>query len=487
MSTSDDFPSVAERSSAVSLRRGIGFVLGTLVLPGSVQLFAGNKKVGRWALRVWGACVALVLGLLLLALVNRGAAIGIVASGTFLQLLQPVLVVLAIGWAILFVDAWRLARPMSMQRAHRIGFGVTALGTAMALAWGGFAVGNLVGEQGSILSSVLGGGGSSKQHDGRYNILLLGGDAGADRVGLRPDSITVASVDADTGRTVLFGLPRNLEDVPFPESNPLHALYPDGYTCDDHSCLLNAVYTLANDHKDLFPGVEDPGLQTTREVVQEILGLNINYYAMIDMAGFRSLLDAVGGITLDINKRVPIGGGTSPITGWIETGQGVHLDGYHALWFARSREGSTDYERMLRQKCVMNAMLNQLTPATVLTKFTELSAASGEIVRTDVPSKDVDRLMTLALKAKSQKISSVSFAPPLIYPGNPKFDVIRQKVIDTIKTSEAKDAASAAKATAKATSTATTKATASATKTPSSDNGTPIPTIDDLGVVCSAG
>ena len=84
-------------------------------------------------------------------------------------------------------------------------------------------------------------------------------------------------------------------------------------------------------------------------------------------------------------------------------------------------------------------------------------------------------------------ISSVSFAPPLFYPGNPKFDVIRQKVIDTIKTSEAKDAASAAKATAKATSTATTKATASATKTPSSDNGTPIPTIDDLGVVCSAG
>ncbi|HSN44684.1 MAG TPA: LCP family protein, partial [Propionibacteriaceae bacterium] len=418
MSTPDAFPSVAERSSAVGLRRGIGFLLGTLLVPGSVQVFAGNRRVGIWALRIWGAVVALIVGFVILTLVNRGAAIGIIASGTFLRLLQPLLIVLGAGWAALFVDAWRLARPMSMQRNHRIVFAVTALGTASALAWGAIAVGGVVGAQGTILSSVLGGGGSNAQNDGRYNILLLGGDAGDGRVGLRPDSITVASVDADTGRTVLFGLPRNLEDVPFPESNPLHALYPNGYTCEDHSCMLNAVYTLAHDHKDLFPGVEDPGLTTTREVVETILGLRINYYAMVDMEGFQALIDAVGGITLDINKRVPIGGGTSPIKGWIEPGKGVKLDGYRALWFARSRQGSTDYERMLRQKCVMNAMLKQLTPVTVLRKFSDLAAAGGRIVQTDVPSKDVNMLMELALKAKDQKISSVSFAPPLVYPGN---------------------------------------------------------------------
>ncbi|MEZ5160411.1 MAG: hypothetical protein R2709_06455 [Marmoricola sp.] len=52
-------------------------------------------------------------------------------------------------------------------------------------------------------------------HDGRFNILLLGGDSGSDRWGLRADSITVASIDAETGHTVLFGLPRNMLNFPF--------------------------------------------------------------------------------------------------------------------------------------------------------------------------------------------------------------------------------------------------------------------------------
>ena len=65
--------------------------------------------------------------------------------------------------------------------------------------------------------------------DGRYNILLLGGDAGPDRDGLRPDSISVVSVDAETGQAVTIGLPRNLESVPFAEGSPLADAYPEGY------------------------------------------------------------------------------------------------------------------------------------------------------------------------------------------------------------------------------------------------------------------
>ena len=83
---------------------------------------------------------------------------------------------------------------------------------------GGFiAVASMVSAQHDLTTTVFGGGGDQVAKQGRYNVLLLGGDAGRDRVGLRPDSMTVASVDAETGRTVLISLPRNLQAVPFPQ------------------------------------------------------------------------------------------------------------------------------------------------------------------------------------------------------------------------------------------------------------------------------
>ncbi len=63
-------------------------------------------------------------------------------------------------------------------------------------------------------------------------MLLLGGDSGPDRSGLRPDSLTVASIDKDTGRTVLVGLPRNLQDVPFPKGSVMRKEFPDGFDCE---------------------------------------------------------------------------------------------------------------------------------------------------------------------------------------------------------------------------------------------------------------
>ncbi|MPN12658.1 Transcriptional regulator LytR [bioreactor metagenome] len=157
---------------------------------------------------------------------------------------------------------------------------------------------------------------------------------------------------------------------------------------------------------------------------------------MVDMAGFQGLIDALGGITLDIRKDVPMGGGTSPILGWIRAGDAVHLDGLHALWFARSREGSSDFERMQRQKCVMTAVLHQADPVTVVAKFDALAAAGGNILTTDMPRSDIGRLTDLALKARTVPISSISFVPPLIFPGNPKYDVLRATVKEHLDKAE---------------------------------------------------
>ena len=91
-------------------------------------------------------------------------------------------------------------------------------------------------------------------------------------------------------------------------------------------------------------------------------GLKINYWVLIDLKGFESLVNSVGGITMDVYRRVPIGGGSTKIYGYVRAGKNRHLDGREALWFARSRSDSSDYDRILRQKCVMRAMLNQLDP-----------------------------------------------------------------------------------------------------------------------------
>ncbi len=83
---------------------------------------------------------------------------------------------------------------------------------------------------------------------------------------------------------------------------------------------------------------------------------------MVNLQGFRSMVQAVGGLKLNVRDRIPIGGVGGPVTGYIEPGV-QRLNGFETLWFARSRESADDYSRMARQKCVMNAMLQQLSPA----------------------------------------------------------------------------------------------------------------------------
>ncbi len=433
-------PALVERAGdRVKLRRGLTFLGMTMILPGSAQLAAGNKRIGRFALRAWAVIWGLIALSVLLAVVWRKLAIIIFTADPVLRVVQVLLIVIGIGWALLLIDAWRLSRPPELARRHRLGFAIAHLVLIAAVCGALFASASIVASQRTLIAAVFGGGGETQAQAGRINVLLLGGDAGKSRVGLRPDSLTVASIDAETGRTVLFSLPRNLEDVPFPQGSPMRQEFPKGFGCPDHSCMLNAVYTYASDHPNLYPGVKDPGVQATKEAVEGATGLKINYYAMVDLKGFEALIDAVGGITLDVRKRVPIGGGTSRIFGWIEKGDDQHLDGYHALWFARSREGASDYERMARQKCVMNAMLNQLEPMTVLTKFNQIAKAGEEIVASDVPTSEIDKLIDLALKAKARPVASVSFVPPLVHSGNPDFGVIRTTVQNRIAVAENAD------------------------------------------------
>ena len=478
-------------SERVKLRRALTFLGMTLVLPGSAQLSAGNKRVGRIALRTWAVLWGLLLCTGLLALVWRSGAVSLFTAPLTLRVVQIGLIVLGIGWGLLLLDAWRIARPPELARRHRPLFALLSLVLVGLVVGGMIAASSVVSAQRDLVSTVFAGGGQKEAIAGRYNILLMGGDAGSDRVGLRPDSMTVASVDAATGRTVLISLPRNLEDVPFPDSSPLHKRFPSGYGCPDHSCMLNAVYTYAMGNQDLYPGVRNPGAQATAEAIEGATGLKINYWALIDLKGFEALVDAVGGITVDVNRDIPIGGGHAKLYGWVKKGKNQHLNGYEALWFARSRSDSSDYDRMARQKCVMSAMLQQLDPVTVLTNFNKIAAAGKEIVATDIPTNRVDTMLDLAMKAKAKPISTIAFVPPTVYPGDPNFDKIHRMVADEISASEAKDNPSAAPATPAAGSAApsgSASGSTSATPKPSSQSTkkTTASNASDVGAVCAA-
>jgi LCP family protein required for cell wall assembly len=254
---------------------------------------------------------------------------------------------------------------------------------------------------------------------------------------------------------------------------------PEGWSCGDN-CLLNAIYTWGTQHRSLFPGAADPGAEAMKEAVEGITGLHVNYYVLIDLKGFSSLIDAMGGIRVTVNAPVPIGGGTSKVSGYIKPGTQL-LDGYHALWFARSRHGASDYARMARQRCVMDAMLHQLDPGTVLAKFQDIAAAGKQVVSTDIPAGQLGTFLDLAAKAKSEKISSVQFVPPLINPARPDFSVVRAKVSAAVDASENPPASSTSSAPRKGTPSASSPRASSA---PSSASAGPDAEANDISAVC---
>jgi anionic cell wall polymer biosynthesis LytR-Cps2A-Psr (LCP) family protein len=90
---------------------------------------------------------------------------------------------------------------------------------------------------------------------------------------------------------------------------------------------------------------------------------------------------------------------------------------------------------MARQKCVMNAMLHQVSPETVLTNFEKIAKASSQMISTDIPATEVDRFMGLALKAKSQPVATLSLVPPMVDTAHPDIAMIQRKVAAAIAAS----------------------------------------------------
>ncbi|MCW2718058.1 MAG: hypothetical protein JWR81_1880 [Pseudonocardia sp.] len=441
------------------LGRALLTTAAATVLPGSGHLLLHRRRTGSLIVAAFlllvGAAVAVALTvgrsrLLALALSTRvllGITIGCVAVGLL--------------WIAVIVRTYLIARPRPVGTGRRVlGAVSVAMLCVIVAAPLGFAA-DLAESQRTMVNTLFptgattgpgGTAGTDVPLPPRINILLFGSDAGSDRTGTRSDSMMVASVDTITSRAVVFGLPRNIEQAPFPPGSAMAAKFPDGFF--DPSAplsgdyLLNAEYTYGTDHPELAPAgpTTDPGLNLLMSSVGEMLGLPINYYTKIDMAGFAAIIDAVGGVTIDVGPvPLPIGGvlpdGTHVApSGYVPAGV-QHLDGNQALWYARSRRDSDDYSRMSRQRCLIHTVLEQKSATDLLTHFQAVAAATANSVSTNIPQSFLPSLAALAGDVQNLHLDSVAFDPSLpdphqpdgwFDPSHPDFGYIRQIVASAL-------------------------------------------------------
>ncbi len=304
------------------------------------------------------------------------------------------------------------------------------------------------------LGSLLG-----SDYDGlsRITILLVGGDGGPGRSGNRTDSIMVATFDTETGKSAVFGIPRNMTQVPLPEEwstafvDLEKQLTPweerkkwtdddgDGEPDQFESChcfpdQINAIYPFTRKWVDTYPDEVDPGLAALRDTLQIMLGLEIDYYAMVNMSGFVRLVDALGGVRAYVTSHVQTE--VSPARegeDWIEISLNPgwqRLNGHEALAYVRERRSVSDYTRMKRQRCLLKAVAARLTPATVVTRFSAISRAVGSSVRTDIPIELLPSLLRRGSSLELNDIATIGFVPPFYTPivddrGKPTPDLLR--------------------------------------------------------------
>ncbi|WP_241978418.1 LCP family protein [Cryobacterium sp. Hz9] len=423
-------------------RRAWWLVVLNIFIPGSAQVLAGSRALGRFGLRATLCFLALVVVTGAAYAMNPEMLLTVASNSIGLWIIAAVMVFYAAVWVVLTVDTIRLVRLVKARpRARPFIAGLASVVLAAVVGVAGYGA-SAATTASDFLSSVFAAGPSEPAVDGRYNILLLGGDAGADRKGMRPDSMSVVSIDAATGQADIIGLPRDLEEVPFPADSPLNAVYPDGYgnRCAVDVCMLNSIYTeVALKSPDMYLNAladnSAPGIEGMRDAASGITGLTIQYYVLIDMQGFSDLIDSLGGVDITVTDRVPLGGdeALNGVAEWFEPGK-QHMDGYHATWYARSRHGTSDYDRMARQRILQDALLQQFNPANVLTKFQGVAQAGQQVVKTDVPQGMLGYFTHLAGKTRNLPVGTVELVPDNgVDPQNPDYDSIRSLIATALR------------------------------------------------------
>jgi polyisoprenyl-teichoic acid--peptidoglycan teichoic acid transferase len=401
------------------------------LIPGAGQLYLGHCRRGL---------VLLGLGLLplvfagTLVLRGGGSMVALVLRPSFLGSLLVVNGLLAAFRLFAVFDAYHLERDARATRLPawaRVPLAATlALGLAAITVAPHAIVGYYNAQAYQTVNAIFGGGAdlagqlpgwpdakanasprkAATPKPGRFNVLLLGGDAGAGRVGLRTDTMIVASVDPASRRVALISLPRNLTRV------PLVGKARDAFPCHCFPDLLNGLYRYAESNPRYFPEGPDHGAMAVTRTVEHLIRLKIDYYALVDLEGFVDVVNALGGVTVRVTEHVkdrvsaPEGGQPAPS---VDVGPGrYHFDGRRALAYVRSRSADDDYHRMRRQRCLLAGLAGQANLSNVLRALPRLMRVARHSVATNIPREELPRLAAIATQMHGAQVTTLGLGPP---------------------------------------------------------------------------
>lgn len=242
----------------------------------------------------------------------------------------------------------------------------------------------------------------------RLNILLLGGDFGVGRTGVRTDTMITVSIDPESGEVAMFSVPRNWTYAPLPEGMGI-------WDCNCYPELMNELWVMGEQYPDAFPGPGTPSENAVKGINSAFLGIPIHYYALVNLDGFVDIIDSIGGVDIYVPELVvdedyPHEDGTVER---IEIQPGdQHLDGHLALAYARTRHQDSDYFRMNRQRCVLEAVLDQAEPTDLILNFQTIADVIKRSVQTDIPLDALPELVKLLPDIDRDEILSIAFIPP---------------------------------------------------------------------------
>lgn len=486
-------------------RSVLGFtVLGTLV-PGLGLIVAGWRRTGAVVL---GAVVAVAVVLAVRVGRDPLGAVGSILGSGRLAAVEVLAPVVGLAWAVLVVLTHRALRPAGTPTGARVAMsGVVGL-LCLGVLTPAVLVSQVAVTTRRTVDTIFANGESATRPDAvvttgpdpwagkpRLNVLVLGSDAGPTagggiRAGVRTDSIVVASIDTHTGNTVLVSVPRNLENLQFPPGSGLARAYPGGYatypgvsSTDPRSGenLVNSVYrNVPAQHPGILGKTANEGADALKLGLGQSLGLRIDYYVLVSLTGFKQVVDALGGVTVNIDEPVAVGGSHDPTVlpiRFLMPGAAQHLSGYDAQWFARGRFNTDDNSRLRRQRCTINALTTQASAARLLLGYQSLADTAANVTLTDIPPSVLPALVRLGdtVRAHGTQSSLVvdTGGLPGLAPADPDWDRVRAAVQLALRRSAAPPPATAASPPA---STSSRPSTAAPSPTPAPPAPTAAPT-----------
>ena len=269
--------------------------------------------------------------------------------------------------------------------------------------------------------------------DGKFDLLLLGSDAGPYRWSRRMDVMLLVEIDVNTGKVGMIGIPRNLVNTPFPPGKARNAV-----ACGCFTDLLNALYVEATfRHPDRWPGSgTTEGIGAVRATISEFTKRPVDAVLVADLWGVIKVVDAMGGVDVDVPTTLDDPAYPDPVYGRIhlviKAGH-RHFDGRLALAYARSRHSSSDYARMARQQTLLLAIRDDLGPKTILNAPALFKAAKG-FAWTDLPRSSLPNLVDLFAKARDASVKQLRIVPPKYPPWLTKAEItkIRNAIADML-------------------------------------------------------